>query len=47
MEPTPEAQAQKEIDRLLEAASWHVCGAKDANIHLAQGVAIHGGKPTP
>ena len=29
-----------EIDRLLEAAGWHVCDYKDANIHAARGVAI-------
>jgi type I restriction enzyme R subunit len=36
----PEEQARKEIDRLLEAAGWHVCDAKAANIHAARGVAI-------
>ena len=29
-----------EIDRLLEAAGWHVCDYKGANIHTARGVAI-------
>ena len=29
-----------EIDRLLEAAGWHVCDYKGANIHAARGVAI-------
>ena len=37
---TPEQQARVEIDRLLEAAGWHVCDYKDANIHAARGVAI-------
>jgi type I restriction enzyme R subunit len=40
MPATPEAQAREEIDRLLMAAGWHVCGVKDANIHAARGVAI-------
>ena len=39
MAQTPEAQAREEIDRLLTAAGWHVCGVKDANIHAATGVA--------
>jgi type I restriction enzyme R subunit len=37
---TPEQLARKEIDSLLAAAGWHVCGAADANIHAARGVAI-------
>jgi type I restriction enzyme R subunit len=37
---TPEQQARQEIDRLLTAAGWHVCGVSDANIHAARGVAI-------
>lgn len=37
---TPEAKARAEIDRLLEAAAWHVCDFKAANIHAARGVAI-------
>ena len=37
---TPEQQARVEIDRLLTAAGWHVCGVSDANIHAARGVAI-------
>jgi len=37
---SPEAQARQQIDRLLTAAGWHVCGVKDANIHAARGVAI-------
>jgi len=37
---TPEAQARQEIDRLLEAAGWHVCDAKAVNLHAARGVAI-------
>ena len=37
---TPEQQARVEIDRLLEAAGWHVCDYKGANIHAARGVAI-------
>lgn len=40
MPETPEAQARKEIDRLLGAAGWHVCDVKDANIHAARGVAL-------
>jgi len=40
MAQTPEAQAREEIDRLLTAAGWHVCGVKEANIHVARGVAI-------
>lgn len=40
MPGTPEAQARQEIDRLLMAAGWHVCGVKDANITAARGVAI-------
>ncbi len=40
MAPTPEAQAREEIDRLLTAAGWHVCGVKEANIHAARSVAI-------
>jgi len=40
MAQTPEAQAREEIDRLLTAAGWFVCGVKDANIHAARGVAI-------
>ena len=40
MPGTPEAQARQEIDRLLMAAGWHVCGVKDANITAAPGVAI-------
>ena len=37
---TPEQRARQEIDRLLEAAGWHVCDYKGANIHAARGVAI-------
>ncbi|MBX3717036.1 MAG: DEAD/DEAH box helicase family protein [Burkholderiales bacterium] len=40
MPGTPEAQARQEIDRLLEAAGWHVCDAKAVNLHAARGVAI-------
>jgi len=36
----PEQQARGNIDRLLEAAGWHVCDASAANIHAARGVAI-------
>ena len=39
MPGTPEAQARQEIDRLLEAAGWHVCDAKAVNLHAARGVA--------
>jgi type I restriction enzyme, R subunit len=37
---TPEAQARAQIDALLTAAGWHVCGMADFNIHAARGVAI-------
>ncbi|MDP2198127.1 MAG: DEAD/DEAH box helicase family protein, partial [Sulfurimicrobium sp.] len=37
---SPEATARKNIDRLLQAAGWHVCDAAAANIHAARGVAI-------
>ena len=37
---TPEARARANIDALLAAAGWHVCGTQDANIDAAQGVAI-------
>lgn len=40
MAPQPEQQARENIDRLLEAAGWHVCDASAANIHAARGVAI-------
>ena len=40
MAPQPEQQARGNIDRLLEAAGWHVCDASAANIHAARGVAI-------
>ncbi|MDT3706097.1 MAG: type I restriction-modification enzyme R subunit C-terminal domain-containing protein [Thiobacillus sp.] len=40
MAPQPEQQARGNIDRLLEAAGWHVCDAAAANIHAARGVAI-------
>ena len=40
MAPQPEQQAGGNIDRLLEAAGWLVCGASAANIHAARGVAI-------
>ncbi|MBX3673101.1 MAG: DEAD/DEAH box helicase family protein [Burkholderiales bacterium] len=40
MPGTPEAQARQEIDRLLEAAGWHVCDARAVNLHAARGVAI-------
>ncbi|MGI9026527.1 MAG: hypothetical protein ACR2GP_13305 [Burkholderiaceae bacterium] len=38
--PTPEALARMEIDRLLQAGGWHVCGMRDANLYAALGVAI-------
>lgn len=38
--PQPEQQARGNIDRLLEAAGWHVCDADAANIHASRGVAI-------
>jgi type I restriction enzyme R subunit len=38
--PQPEQHARENIDRLLEAAGWHVCDADKANIHAARGVAI-------
>ncbi len=37
---TPEQKAREHIDALLEAAGWHVCDAKAANIHAGRGVAI-------
>jgi type I site-specific restriction endonuclease len=40
MPASPEAQAREEIDRLLTAAGWHLCGVKDSNIHAARDVAI-------
>ena len=40
MAPQPEQQARSNIDRLLQAAGWHVCDASAANIHAARGVAI-------
>ncbi len=40
MAPQPEQQARGNIDRLLEAAGWHVCDASATNIHAARGVAI-------
>ncbi len=35
-----EAEARLEIDRLLEAAGWHVQNTQSANIHAGRGVAI-------
>ena len=40
MPATPEVQAREGIDRLLMAAGWHDCGVKDADILVAQGMAI-------
>ena len=37
---TPEGQARQEIDRLLEAAGWHVCDVAAADLNAALGVAI-------
>jgi type I restriction enzyme R subunit len=37
---TPEAEARKQIDRLLEAAGWLIQDRKDANIHAGPGVAL-------
>jgi type I restriction enzyme R subunit len=37
---SPEQQARIEIDRLLTAAGWHVCGVKDVDLHAARGVAV-------
>ncbi len=37
---SPEAEARENIDRLLNAAGWHVCDASAVNIHVARGVAI-------
>jgi type I restriction enzyme R subunit len=36
----PEQRARENIDKLLEAAGWHVCDADAANIHASRGVAI-------
>ena len=33
---TPEQEARKRIDHLLEAAGWLVCDPKDAALHAAQ-----------
>jgi type I restriction enzyme, R subunit len=40
MPRSPEPQAREEIDRLLIAADWHVCGVTSADIHAARGVAL-------
>lgn len=40
MAPQLEQQARENIDRLLEAADWHICDASAANTHAARGVAI-------
>ena len=40
MAPQPEQQARRNIDRLLQAAGWHVYDADAANIHAARGVTI-------
>jgi type I restriction enzyme R subunit len=37
---TPEARARRNIDRLLTAAGWHLCGARDENLHATPGVAV-------
>ena len=37
---SPEAKARENIDRLLQAAGWHVCDANAAYIHADRGVAI-------
>jgi len=34
---TPEARARQNIDALLTAAGWHVCGMADADIHAGEG----------
>jgi hypothetical protein len=39
--PQPEQQARSNIDRLLEAAGWHVCDASAANIHAALTLVVH------
>lgn len=40
MPSTPEQQARVNIDRLVSAAGWHVCGVSDANIRGASGVVM-------
>jgi hypothetical protein len=40
MSPTPEQDARKDIDRMLEQSGWLVQDVKDANIHAGRGVAI-------
>ncbi|HQR54032.1 MAG TPA: DEAD/DEAH box helicase family protein, partial [Burkholderiales bacterium] len=37
---TPEQQARVEIDRLLEAAGWRVCGVSEVDLNAARGVAV-------
>lgn len=37
---SPEELAREHIDALLQAAGWHVCNYKEADIHAARGVAI-------
>ncbi len=37
---TPEQQARVEIDRLLQAAGWHVCNVSSVNLQAARGVAV-------
>ena len=37
---TPEQQARVEIDRLLQAAGWHVCSVSNVNLQAARGVAV-------
>lgn len=40
MRSTLEQQARAQIDRLLIAAGWRVCGISDVNIHGARGVVM-------
>lgn len=37
---TSEARSRIEIDRLLTAAGWRVCGYRQVNLNAARGVAI-------
>lgn len=40
MAPNPEELARQNIDKLLEAAGWHVCDIKDVNLSAHRGVAV-------
>ncbi len=40
MAPNPEELARVNIDKLLEAAGWHVCDLKDVNLSAHRGIAV-------